>query len=631
MASKASDNNSQNLKHHLPNTPLDSEAFKLDAEAFKRATSACMRAIAGTPTLQTIFGHYKPSMSHTHARLPEIPPKATHKDVAVTRGLSDSMGLRKAWHDPHIHTQFTPQEPKARAVFDALEQTRIEAIGTLTMEGMAQNLEIMLADKYQRAHYQRISTQDEAPIEEAIALLLREKITKRSPPKEAGPVLDLWRHAIEQQAAAELQELTHHLHNQKAFARVVRHMLFALKISSALDDVSDDTNVKKQIKEGDTHAQIDEEYNEKAKYAQSEEQKTTEQTNDVQDEGKAHATQSSTDESIEQEQTSIWQKKPSELKHTLHTSESMQKLADYKIFTQQFDEVLEATDFCSESELNHLRHLLDQQLNHLQNIVGRLANRLQRRLMAQQNHAWHFDLEEGYLDTARLPRLIIDPMYPFSFKKEYETQFRDTVVSLLIDNSGSMRGHPITVAASCTDILAQTLERCGVKIEILGFTTKAWKGGQSREEWEKQNKPPHPGRLNDLRHIIYKSADTPWRRARRNLGLMMQEGLLKENIDGEALIWAHQRLLSRHEHRRILMVISDGAPVDDSTLSVNPGNYLEKHLCAVIQEIQTYSPIELTAIGIGHDVTRHYKRAITIPNAEELANAIIQQLATLFD
>ncbi len=320
----------------------------------------------------------------------------------------------------------------------------------------------------------------------------------------------------------------------------------------------------------------------------------------------------------------------SQSKHLFTISEQMQKLTDYKVFTRQFDEILETTDFCSESELDLLRHYLDKQINHLQNIVGRLANRLQRRLMAQQNRNWNFDLEEGYLDTARLSRLIIDPMQPLSFKMESNTQFRDTVVSLLIDNSGSMRGRPITVAASCADILAQTLERCGVKVEILGFTTKTWKGGKSREEWLKQNKPPHPGRLNDLCHIIYKSADTPWRHARRNLGLMMQEGLLKENIDGEALIWAHQRLLSRREQRRILLVISDGAPVDDSTLSVNSNNYLEKHLRAVIQEIQTHSPIELIAIGIGHDVTRYYQHAVTIMNAEELANAITKQLETLF-
>ena len=304
---------------------------------------------------------------------------------------------------------------------------------------------------------------------------------------------------------------------------------------------------------------------------------------------------------------------------------------DYGVFTEQFDETVAAEELCEEAELERLRAFLDKQLSHLQGVVGRLANRLQRRLMAQQNRAWEFDLEEGYLDSARLVRMVIDPMQPLSFKMERDTNFRDTVVTLLIDNSGSMRGRPITVAATCADILARTLERCGVKVEILGFTTKAWKGGQAREKWLGEGKPANPGRLNDLRHIIYKSADAPWRRARRNLGLMMREGLLKENIDGEALIWAHNRLLGRPEQRRILMMISDGAPVDDSTLSVNPGNYLERHLRAVIEEVETKSPIELLAIGIGHDVTRYYRRAVTIVDAEELAGAMTEQLASLFE
>ncbi|WP_019222949.1 cobaltochelatase subunit CobT [Bartonella rattaustraliani] len=602
----------------------------LDSETFKKALSNCIRAISGTAALEVVFSHNKPSLSENHARLPELPHNATEKDITITRGLGDSMALRTAWHDKDIHTQFSPLESDARAVFDALEQTRVEAIGTLSMEGIAQNLDTMLADKYQRAHYQEISSQSEAPIQEAIALLLREKITKRPPPKEAGPVLELWHHIIEEKAASELNKLPRYIYNQHAFARTVRQLLIALKMTVQLEDVFESENNQKLKDEYDSQSQT-EEGKENEKHAQNKEQTTTEQESDAQDKGKTEATQSSSDDQSEEEQErSSWQEKSNQPKRLFTVSEQMEKLADYKIFTRQFDEVLGATDFCSESELDGLRRYLDKQINHLQNIVGRLANRLQRRLMAQQNRNWYFDLEEGYLDTAKLPRLIIDPMQPLSFKKESNTQFRDTVVSLLIDNSGSMRGRPITVAASCADILAQTLERCGVKVEILGFTTKTWKGGKSREKWLKQNKPLHPGRLNDLCHIIYKSADTPWRRARRNLGLMMQEGLLKENIDGEALIWAHQRLLSRREQRRILMVISDGAPVDDSTLSVNSSNYLEKHLRAVIQEIQTHSPVELIAIGIGHDVTRYYQRAVTIMNAEELANAITKQLEALF-
>ncbi|WP_144751624.1 MULTISPECIES: cobaltochelatase subunit CobT [Bartonella] len=612
------------------NSTKDTSHNILNAEAFKKALSTCIRAIAATPNLEVAFSHDRPSLSEKYARLPELSQHATEKDITISRGLGDSMALRTAWHDKHIHTQFSPQELEARAIFDALEQTRVEAIGTLSMEGIAQNLDGMLADKYQRAHYHKISSQSEAPIQEAIALLLREKITKRPPPKEAGPVLELWRQELEQKAAIELNELTHHIHDQQAFARIVRQILVALKMAGQFEETSESANNKK-TKDGCEPQNPAEKESQNQKHERSEEQTATEQESDVQDKGKTQATQSSdNNKDAEEQERGSKKRESSHSKHLFTVSEQMQKLTDYKVFTRQFDEVLEATDFCSESELDYLRRYLDKQINHLQNIVGRLANRLQRRLMAQQNRNWTFDLEEGYLDTARLSRLIIDPMQPLSFKMESNTQFRDTVVSLLIDNSGSMRGRPITVAASCADILAQTLERCGVKVEILGFTTKTWKGGQSREQWLKQNKPNHPGRLNDLCHIIYKSADTPWRRARRNLGLMMQEGLLKENIDGEALIWAHQRLLSRCEQRRILMVISDGAPVDDSTLSVNSSNYLEKHLRAVIQEIQSHSPIELIAIGIGHDVTRYYQHAVTIMNADELANAITKQLETLF-
>ncbi|MET3589142.1 cobaltochelatase CobT [Bartonella silvatica] len=602
----------------------------LNAEAFKKAISTCIRAIAGTSKLEVSFSHNRPSFWENNASLPELPQHATNKDITITRGLGDSMALRAAWHDKRIHTQFAPQELEARAVFDALEQTRVEAIGTLAMEGVAHNLDEMLANKYKRAHYQKISNQNEAPIQEAIALLLREKITERSPPKEAGPVLELWRQEIEQKAAKELNELTHHIYDQHAFAQIVRQVLVSLKMTTQLEETSDSENNKKLKNESELKDQAEKE-SKNPKQTQSEEQTATEQESDTQDNGKTQATElSDSDKAEEEQEEGPWQEKSGQSRRLFTVSEKMERLVDYKVFTRQFDKILEAKDFCSESELNQLRHHLDKQVNHLQNVVGRLANRLQRRLMAQQNRNWNFDLEEGYLDTAKLPRLIIDPMQPLSFKMESNTPFRDTVVSLLIDNSGSMRGRPITVAASCADILTQTLERCGVKVEILGFTTKTWKGGQSREQWLKQNKPRHPGRLNDLCHIIYKSADIPWRQARRNLGLMMQEGLLKENIDGEALIWAHQRLLSRHEQRRILMVISDGAPVDDSTLSVNSSNYLEKHLRAVIQEVQNHSPIELIAIGIGHDVTRYYQQAVTIMNADELAKAITKQLETLF-
>jgi len=304
---------------------------------------------------------------------------------------------------------------------------------------------------------------------------------------------------------------------------------------------------------------------------------------------------------------------------------------DYKAWTSQYDEVIAATELCDAEELTRLRSYLDQQLVHLQSTVSKLANRLQRRLMAQQNRSWDFDQEEGLLDAARLARVIINPMQSLSYKIERDTEFKDTVVTLLIDNSGSMRGRPISIAAISADILARTLERCGVKTEILGFTTRAWKGGQARESWLAAGRPPQPGRLNDIRHIVYKQADEPWRRAKTNLGLMMREGLLKENIDGEALLWAHGRLIARPEDRKILMVISDGAPVDDSTLSVNSGSYLERHLRQVIGWIEGRSPVELIAIGIGHDVTRYYARAVTIMDADQLGGTMIEQLAALFD
>ncbi|MBB4075806.1 cobaltochelatase CobT [Bartonella fuyuanensis] len=617
-----------NLGDNSKNLSNNSSPKNFDKKAFQKAISTCMRAISRTPHLEVSFSSNRPSLSENCARLPELPQHVTDKDITITRGLGDSMALRKAWHDNRIHMQFSPLGSESQAIFDALEQTRVEAIGTLAMEGLAKNLDVMLADKYKRAHYHKISNQSEAPIQEAIALLLREKITKRTAPREAGPVVELWRQELEQKAAAQLNELTHHIYNQKAFAQIVRQMLATLKLTVQQDKASANENNKKLKNACEPQDQAE---GKNKKHTQSKEQTGTEQENDMQDEGKTQATQLNNNDQADVEQKSgPWKEKSCKPKHFFSVLEQMEKLADYKIFTRQFDEILEATDFCSENELDHLRRSLDKQIYHLQNIVGRLANRLQRRLMAQQNRNWNFNLEEGYLDTTQLPRLIIDPMQPLSFKMESTTQFRDTVVSLLLDNSGSMRGRPISVAASCADILAQTLERCGVKVEILGFTTKTWKGGKSREKWLEQHKPNHPGRLNDLCHIIYKSADTPWRRARCNLGLMMQEGLLKENIDGEALIWAHQRLLSRREQRRILMVISDGAPVDDSTLSVNSSNYLEKHLCAVIQEIQTHSPIELIAIGIGHDVTRYYQRAVTIMNAEELADAITKQLEILF-
>lgn len=601
----------------------------IDSEPFKRAVTACMRAVSGARELEVNFSNDRPAMNGDVARLPELPCRPTLRDVSVTRGLSDSMALRRAWHDMRIHAKLAPQDTEARAVFDAVEQARVEAIGALAMPGMADNLDIMLADKYLRANYPSISAKEEAPIQEAVALLVREKITGRKAPLEAGSVLDLWRDWIEEKASHDLDQLAKNLDDQDAFARIVRNMLSSMEMAENLQENSIDQDGETDQENVDPQEDAEGDVSDKDG-ADSSDTETTDEANDDVDDGEMEAADSPDDEGNESQEMDTDQS-PGETTRPPQPFSDMDHLGDYKVFTTEFDEVVDANELCDSAELDKLRAFLDKQLSNLQGVVGRLANRLQRRLMAQQNRSWNFDLEEGYLDSARLHRVIIDPTQPLSFKMEKDTDFRDTVVTLVIDNSGSMRGRPITVAASCVDILARTLERCGVKVEILGFTTKAWKGGQSREAWLKREKPANPGRLNDLRHIIYKSADMPWRRARANLGLMMREGLLKENIDGEALIWAHQRLLGRREHRRILMMISDGAPVDDSTLSVNPGNYLEKHLRAVIEEIETRSPVELIAIGIGHDVTRYYQRAVTIVDAEELAGALTEQLASLFD
>ncbi|RWE14778.1 MAG: cobaltochelatase subunit CobT, partial [Mesorhizobium sp.] len=521
-----------------------------------------------------------------------------------------------------------PEGKLARSIFDAVEQARVEAIGSRAMQGVADNIGSMLEDKYAKANLVDVRDKADAPLEEAIALIVREKLTGRAIPKSAERLVDLWRPWVEEKAGGDLDGLSAKLEDQQAFARVVRDMLVSMEMAEELgdDQVTDDSEENEENEQqGDEQSEEGGEEDSGSEQSQSEE---AEASADEEESAETEATDATSDDLSDEDDSDA--ETPGEAKRNDNPFLNLPKEIDYKVFTTAFDETVGAEDLCEEEELDRLRAFLDKQLANLSGVVGRLANRLQRRLMAQQNRSWDFDLEEGYLDPARLVRVVIDPMQPLSFKQERDTKFRDTVVSLVLDNSGSMRGRPITVAATCADILARTLERCGVSVEILGFTTRAWKGGQAREKWLKDGKPPNPGRLNDLRHIIYKSADHPWRRARRNLGLMMREGLLKENIDGEALLWAHNRLIGRPEQRKILMMISDGAPVDDSTLSVNPGNYLERHLRAVIELIETRSPVELLAIGIGHDVTRYYRRAVTIVDAEELAGAMTEQLASLF-
>ncbi|UIK04960.1 cobaltochelatase subunit CobT [Neorhizobium galegae] len=602
----------------------------VDTEPLRRAITGCVRSIAGDAEVEVTFANERPGLAGERIRLPEISKRPTAHELAVTRGLGDSMALRIACHDTNVHASMSPQGADARVVFDAVEQARVESIGALRMAGMASNLNSMHAEKYSKANFSGVERQEDAPIGEAVAMLVREKLTGIKPPPSAGKVLDLWRPFIEDKAAGDLDNLRNVIEDQQAFAKLVRHMLTSMQMAEEFADEDADPeemeNPDQEDQPRSNETENDEVEEEAGSDAAPAEQSdaSDEEMDDGEMDGAEMSDDDMSDDSDEHSET------PGETRRPNSPFDDFNEKVDYKIFTQEFDEEITAEELCDEAELDRLRAFLDKQLAHLQGAVGRLANRLQRRLMAQQNRSWDFDLEEGYLDPARLVRLIIDPMQPLSFKKERDTQFRDTVVTLVIDNSGSMRGRPITVAATCADILARTLERCGVKVEILGFTTKAWKGGQAREKWLASGKPPTPGRLNDLRHIVYKSADAPWRRSRRNLGLMMREGLLKENIDGEALMWAHNRLIARREQRKILMMISDGAPVDDSTLSVNPGNYLERHLRAVIEQIETRSPVELLAIGIGHDVTRYYRKAVTIVDADELAGAMTEQLAELF-
>jgi cobaltochelatase CobT len=602
-------------------------------EPFKRALASCARALAKHPELEVAFAADKPSLltgpDGAKARLPEPPRRPNPREAAIIRGLADSMALRLACHDDAVHRRLAPQSQAARSLFDAVEQARVESIGSRRMDGVATNLTAMLEDRYHRGPYAEITDRADAPLEEAVAMMVRERLTGIAPPEGATRLVDLWRGFVEEKAGRDLDRLDATILDQRAFAKSVHKLLAALDMESDSNADSEDDESQSDDDASAESAEESEGEGEDQDAQQSSEMETSDESSDDLQEGAMESADAPSAESPDESDTGDADEAAENRPNVSASTD--RRAPDYKAFNAKFDETINAEDLCDAEELQRLRDYLDKQLQNLSSVVARLANRLQRRLMAQQNRSWEFDREEGMLDPARLSRIIIDPQQPLSFKQEKDMDFRDTVVTLLLDNSGSMRGRPITVAATCADILARTLERCGVKVEILGFTTRAWKGGQSREAWLQSGKPAAPGRLNDLRHIIYKSADAPWRRARKNLGLMMREGLLKENIDGEALDWAHQRLLGRTESRRILMMISDGAPVDDSTLSVNPGNYLERHLRYVIEEIETRSPVELIAIGIGHDVTRYYRRAVTIVDAEELGGAMTEKLAELFD
>jgi cobaltochelatase CobT len=593
-------------------------------EIFKRATATTLKAIAERDDLTVGFGPEPAGLSGTRVRLPNPARDLPADEVAQLRGAADSLALRLRYHDDAVHSKRAPGGPLARAIFESLEQARVEALGTRRMVGVGVNLAAMLDEQYRRQGFERVTERTEGTMAEAVRLLTREALTKEPPPPSARKVVDLWRPWLEGKIAKDLGELDRQILDQDAYARATRRLIQDLDLDlGELDDSSDDQQSQGDEADGENQTDSGESATSGAQPSMEGAPADgatddAEQDGDADTDGEMMPGASDDDPGRPGRPGQMPRGRPDEN-------------AIYRAFNTQSDEVVEADKLCDADELGRLRHLLDQQLSHLQSVIARLANRLQRRLLARQTRAWEFDLDEGILDAARLARVVANPVLPLAFKRERETDFRDTVVTLLIDNSGSMRGRPITVAAMSADILARTLERCAVKVEILGFTTRAWKGGQSRERWIAAGKPPNPGRLNDLRHIVYKPADAPWRRARKSLGLMLREGILKENIDGEALAWAHNRLLTRTEERKILMVISDGAPVDDSTLSVNPGNYLEKHLREVIHDIERTGDVELTAIGIGHDVTRYYRRAVTIVDAEQLGGVMLERLADLFE
>jgi cobaltochelatase CobT len=581
-----------------------------------------VRAIAGDDELQVTYAPGKPEIDGKSVQLPEPSRVPSAREVAVIRGWADSLALTAACHDPKLHSRLAPRAGPAKAVFEAVERARIEALGANRMPGMAANLTARVEDQYGHGRYAEITERGDAPLEDALALIVREQLTGAIPPKTARAMVDLWRPWIEERAGQTLQRLTQFADDQAAFGQVMRDVLRTLDLSDELSEGEREEGDQEQAEGGDQQVQDQQEGQDQQEQASDEERGEGEEGEPVDVPQDADFDES--DAAVE-ELSDARERRPNF--NVLDSPEAF----GYRVFNRHYDEEIAAEDLSTPDELERLRSFLDKELRHLHSAVGRLANRLQRKLMAQQSRAWDFDLEEGLLDTARLTRVVIDPLHALSFKQERDAIFKDTIVTLLLDNSGSMRGRPIMVAACCADILARTLERCGVKVEILGFTTKAWKGGQAREAWLAAGKPPNPGRLNDLRHIVYKAADAPWRRTKRSLALMMREGLLKENIDGEALAWAHRRLQVRPERRRILMMISDGAPVDDSTLSVNTGNYLERHLRQVIEEIETRSAVELIAIGIGHDVTRYYRRAVTITDPAELAGAMTDKLCELFE
>ena len=598
------------------------------ADPFKKALADATRTMADDPEMTVTYSVDPAGMSKDGIRLPQVSRRMTRDEVLLARGTADAFALKRRYHNEAVAGRYAPTGPLAREIYDAMEVARCEAVGARAMPGTAGNIDAKIAHEAERKGYGQITNASEAPLPVAAGYLVRHLATGRPMPKAAANVMELWRGFIEEQAAETLGALDEVLADQAAFARLARRVIADLGYG---DQLGDDPDRQDDDEAGEAEEDQDSPESDGGDDSDGEESEASpEQTqDDQQDQSQAQVSMEDSAD-MEQGDEAEFPEGEAPLEPPPPAPHSAAD-PNYTVYTTDFDEEIKAEDLAEPAELERLRAYLDQQLEPLKGAVSRLANKLQRRLQAQQNRSWDFDLEEGTLDAGRLARVVANPTTPLSFKQEKDTEFRDTCVTLLLDNSGSMRGRPISIAAICADVLARTLERCSVKVEILGFTTRAWKGGQARERWLAQGRPQTPGRLNDLRHIIYKSADAPWRRVRPNLGLMMKEGLLKENIDGEALEWAQRRLNARPEARKVLMVISDGAPVDDSTLSVNPANFLEKHLRDVIAMVERRRAVELIAIGIGHDVTRYYQRAVTITDVEQLAGAMTEQLAGLFE
>ena len=596
---------------------------------FQNATASTLKAISGNmiEEREIKFSGSTSYLSTKEVRLPIISKELDGSELLKLRGEADKIALKIKYHDPVLHSKYLPSSDLSSQIFQLAEESRIEAIGSKNLLGIKKNLQDLVVEKFKETILPVPGGEDKEALVNALHLVIREKITGSNSPPNTSVSLEKWRPWINNKIGNLLNQLAENTTNQEIFAKYTKELLSALHADIGERDPNNDgenedteDNNSDENEENDSSAESESDNDEDAGLDSS----SDAQDNDQEIEGETQDTDADNEDG-ESEGEIV----PNPLSGDNIGKNNINY--NYQVFSTKYDEIVNATELCDEDELSRLRGTLDKQLENLQGAIARLANKLQRKLQAKQNRSWNFDLEEGMLDASKLARVITQPLFPLSYKQEKDMKFRDTIVTLLIDNSGSMRGRPITIAAICADIMARTLERCGVKVEILGFTTKAWKGGQSREQWINDGKPTYPGRLNDLRHIIYKPADAPWRRAKNSLGLMLREGILKENIDGEALIWAHERLLGRVEDRKILMVISDGAPVDDTTLSSNSGNYLELHLKQVISFIENRSPVELVAIGIGHDVTRYYDKAVTLTDAEQLGGAVTEQLADLFN